>query len=78
PVLLADAFPRPDRGEEELEQFCQVMLLLFKPWRDISDLKGDCLNWKCAYDAYSFPPHLSKLIHNMNVENECKDARDSY
>ncbi|KAH7918367.1 hypothetical protein BV22DRAFT_988602, partial [Leucogyrophana mollusca] len=78
PVLLADPFPRPNRGDEELEKFCKVMVLLFKPWRKLSDIKGEYKTWKDAYDSYAFPNHLIKLIQNVNVENECKDARDSY
>jgi hypothetical protein len=31
PVILSPALPRPDRDEEEYEQWCRSMLLIFKP-----------------------------------------------
>ncbi|KAH7918453.1 hypothetical protein BV22DRAFT_982341, partial [Leucogyrophana mollusca] len=78
PVLLVDAFPRPDRGEEELNLFCPSMLLLFKPWHNLEDLKNSKPTWREAYDSYDFPVHLHRILHNMNIENECRDGQDSH
>ncbi|KAH7918549.1 hypothetical protein BV22DRAFT_1024425, partial [Leucogyrophana mollusca] len=78
PVLLCDSFPRPDRTSEEREQFCRAALLLFKPWRQYSELKGVHASYTQAYDNWDFPDHAKRVIHNLNIENECKDARDTY
>ncbi|KAH7925867.1 hypothetical protein BV22DRAFT_1104666 [Leucogyrophana mollusca] len=51
PVVLGDAFLRPDRTKEEKERFCEVMLLLFKPWRTFEDLKCGYSSWRAAYDV---------------------------
>ncbi|KAG1890326.1 hypothetical protein F4604DRAFT_1533592, partial [Suillus subluteus] len=76
PVLLGDSIHRPDRSEEEYEKYCCAMMILFKSWRDLSVLKGTYSSWSEAFDNETFTPEFLNLIHNMNIENECKDARD--
>ena len=78
PVMFGQALPRCDRGPEEKEQWCRAMTIIFKPWRQPSDLKEDDQSWTNAFEAARFHTRISKIIKNMNVENECKDARDSY
>ncbi|KAG2145269.1 hypothetical protein DEU56DRAFT_732367, partial [Suillus clintonianus] len=78
PLLLGDALPRPDQSEEENELHCRAMMLLFKPWREFSDLKSDVESWVDAFEKETFPSRLLAIIKNMNVENECKDARDAH
>ena len=78
PVLLGDRLPRPDRSDDEREQWARTVLTLFKPWRHPSELKDPSDTW---YDAYvQYAPAISqehmRIIHNMNVLSECKDARD--
>ena len=78
PVLLGDRLPRPDRSDEEREQWARTVLTLFKPWRHPSELKDPSETWYDAYVQYApaiTPEHMS-IIHNMNVLSECKDARD--
>jgi hypothetical protein len=78
PVLLGDALPRPDRSPEEREDWCRIMLALFKPWRKETDLKNGHSRWSEAFDAHTFSAESLRIISNINVENECKDARDNY
>ena len=76
PVLLGDRLPRPDRSDDEREQWARAVLTLFKPWRHPSDLKDHSDTWYDAYVQYApaiAPEHMS-IIHNMNVLSECKDA----
>ncbi|KAH7905484.1 hypothetical protein BJ138DRAFT_991661, partial [Hygrophoropsis aurantiaca] len=76
PVLLTDHIPRLNKSAEEDERWYRLMLILFKPWRTISDLLGDASNWKSAFESYTFSKRSMFLMHNMNIESECRDARD--
>lgn len=78
PVLLGDAIPWPDRSSECYERYCRAMMVLFKPWRDFETLKGENDSWTQAFEKESFPPAILSVISNMNIENECKDARDTH
>lgn len=78
PVILGPTIPRGDRGDDANEFWCRAMLILFKPWRSSLDLKAQFPTWKEAFTAYEFPNSAKKLMSNMNVEHECKDARDTY
>ncbi|KAJ7130145.1 hypothetical protein C8R44DRAFT_530274, partial [Mycena epipterygia] len=78
PVLLGPTLPRPDRSDAEYDKWCRCMLLLFKPWRSMAELKGDHASWASAFDATEFSPASQLIMRNLNVENECKDARDEH
>ncbi|KAG6371569.1 hypothetical protein JVT61DRAFT_9276 [Boletus reticuloceps] len=58
------------------EEWCRAMLILFKPWRTFEDLKGDQMSWRVAFDGTVFDEHAHHVMHNMDVESECEDARD--
>lgn len=78
PVVLGPHIPRPDRTEQERNDWSRVILLLFIPWRTPADLKRRDESW---YDAYMrqkdrIPPLHQSIIHNMGVLSECRDARD--
>ena len=78
PVLLGERFPRPDRSEEEREQWARAVLTLFTLWRHPFDLKEESETWYEAYERHSpniAPEHMT-IIHNMTVLSECRDARD--
>lgn len=51
PVLLGNAIPCPDQSPEEHEMYCRAMLLLFKPWRALQELKGEANSWCEALKA---------------------------
>ncbi|KAJ6517155.1 hypothetical protein DFH09DRAFT_940463, partial [Mycena vulgaris] len=78
PVLLGSTLPRPDRSDAEYARWCRCMLILFKPWRTMPDLKGVHASWESAFDDTVFSPSAKAIMHNLNVENECKDARDEH
>ncbi|KAG1856861.1 hypothetical protein C8R48DRAFT_554801, partial [Suillus tomentosus] len=78
PVLLGPGIPRSDGSEEDYECYCCSILLLFKSWRDLGDLRAECTTWSAAFDACDFSPSLKAIIRNMNVENECKEACDAH
>lgn len=59
------------------EQWSRAMLILFKPWRNPSDLKEDNESWVQAYERTVFPSTLEEIMQNMLVLHECKDARDA-
>ncbi|KAJ7207796.1 hypothetical protein C8J57DRAFT_1099114, partial [Mycena rebaudengoi] len=77
-VLLGPTIPRPDRGEVEREKWARAMLILFKPWRNLVDLKRPEETWSVSFDATVFSSKALQLMKNIDVENECKDARDEY
>ncbi|KAJ7126131.1 hypothetical protein C8R44DRAFT_617822, partial [Mycena epipterygia] len=77
-VLLGDKIPRPDRGKTEHVKWCRAMLILFKPWRKLGDLKDPNQTWEDAFSNTAFSAHCQRIMMNMNVENQCKDARDTY
>lgn len=78
PVLLGPSIPNPNRSEETKEFWARDILFLFKPWRNPLDLKGKDETWLHAYQSYqgSIPVKYTAIIANINVFNECKEARD--
>lgn len=78
PVLLGAVIPRPDGSEEDYEEYCWDMLLLFKPWCTLADLKGGNESWAESFVQHKFTTEINTIIRNMNVENECKDTRDQH
>lgn len=77
PVLLGDSLPRPDRKDDK-ERWCRAMLIIFKPWREVTDIKGGSRTWCEAFDKFKFSSEVWEVIKNMNVENECRDAREMF
>ncbi|KAJ7774870.1 hypothetical protein B0H16DRAFT_1303591, partial [Mycena metata] len=77
-VLLGDRLPRPDRGAAEKQRWYRAMLILFKPWRILSDLKAPGETWEAAFVRTEFGDGARVIMKNMNIENECKDAKDKY
>ncbi|KAI0027201.1 hypothetical protein K488DRAFT_6521, partial [Vararia minispora EC-137] len=75
PVLAGPRITRADRSEGERETFHRSMPILFKPWRIAEDLVPAGMTWTQAFCATTFSPYLAKIIRNIHVENECRDAR---
>ncbi|KAJ7881842.1 hypothetical protein B0H13DRAFT_1459892, partial [Mycena leptocephala] len=78
PILLGPTLPRPDRSDAEYERWCRAMLVIFKPWREPSDLRRPDETWKDAFSRTTFSEDLKQIMRNMNVENECQDARNEH
>ncbi|KAF9642415.1 hypothetical protein BDM02DRAFT_3073987, partial [Thelephora ganbajun] len=71
------ALPRRDR-EHLYARYCRLMLILFKPWQTVDDLRDDGQTWPSAFKAFlETCDHSTKcILNNMQVMHECKDAKD--
>ncbi|KZO91133.1 hypothetical protein CALVIDRAFT_456737, partial [Calocera viscosa TUFC12733] len=69
--------PRRDRSEEEKEQWCRAMLLLFKPWRSDSDIIESHPTWSSAWNGFPFQDAHRRIMVNMDLLHQCKDARNN-
>ncbi|KAJ7602342.1 hypothetical protein DFH06DRAFT_1023825, partial [Mycena polygramma] len=78
PVVMGPKIHRSDRTPEEKELWAQDIVILFKPWRKPHDLKTNEQSWlDVAEDLLvSLSSDALRIIHNMNVLTECRDARD--
>ena len=56
------------------------MLILFKPWFSIEELKGMDNSWVDAYSLFlsTCHPCISHIINNMQLMHECRDSRDDH
>ena len=54
------------------------MLILFKPWRLLADLKESSQFWSDVFNLHDFPNHLKTMINNINIEHKCKDICNIY
>ena len=79
PVILGDRIPRSDRSVGEREAWARMMLILFVPWREPSELRADGECWVDAFERqkHSISPMQMGVIENMNIFSECRDVRDS-
>ena len=80
PVPIGPSLPRRDR-EDTMARHARLMLILFKPWRRVSDLRAACDSWAEAYiawvgDQHGTYPGKKFLVDNVEAIQECKDARD--
>ena len=76
PSFIGGPLPRSDKGNREY--YCEIMLMLFKPWRTGNDLKQKKQRWDDAFDIYCFSAQQRKLMENFNVRYECHDAKDDF
>ena len=76
PNFLGGSLPRCDRGDREY--YCATMLVLFKPWRKLEDLKDKDHSWDEMFSKYTFTKRQLQLMRNFNIRYECNDARDDY
>ena len=53
-------------------------MIIFKPWRTPINLKDADKTWTEMFNTTEFGSELTKVIKNMNVENECRDVRGEY
>ncbi|KZT03542.1 uncharacterized protein LAESUDRAFT_615749, partial [Laetiporus sulphureus 93-53] len=68
-------FPRRDDPDKH-EYYCASMLLLFKPWHQVQDLKGEFLTWQEALRYFSQQVSDVTLAQMSNIEHyhKCKNA----
>ncbi len=79
PVPIGPAIPRRDR-EDVKERYCKLMLLLFKPWQCVDDLKDGSRTWAEEFDIFkeTAPSSALTVMNNMQILHECKDNRDDH
>jgi len=77
PVPIGPAFPRRDRAEL-FPKYCRLMLVLFKPWRVVEDLRTHGQTWVDAFNEFMevCDESIKSLLDNMQVLHECRDAKD--
>ena len=77
PVLLGPSIHNPTLTIESRELWAKDVLILFKPWRSVLELKHLSQSWLEAYNVFEqrLSPLHRKIIGNMHILNECKDAR---
>ena len=77
PVPIGPAFPRRDRAES-FPKYCCLMLVMFKPWRVVGDLRTPGQTWVNAFDEFmeACNNSIRVVLDNMQVLHECRDAKD--
>ncbi|KAG1851159.1 hypothetical protein F4604DRAFT_1513526, partial [Suillus subluteus] len=60
------------------EKYCRVMLILFKPWTTVADLRGTFKTWSDAFEDFviNCSPNKMFIMKNMQILHKCKDSRD--
>lgn len=78
-VPVGLSIPRRDRPDQ-LEQYKRLMLVLFKPWTNLKDLKEEYSSWDEAFESFivDCPQELKDIMDNMQLMHECKDSRDDH
>lgn len=77
PVPIGPALPRRDHPEL-LPKYCRLMLVLFKPWRVVGDLRAPSQTWVDAFFEFTeaCDDSIKVVLDNMQVMHECRDAKD--
>ncbi|KAF6744733.1 hypothetical protein DFP72DRAFT_825280, partial [Ephemerocybe angulata] len=81
PVPIGPAIPRRDTTDPAVnERYSRLMLILFKPWRNVADLRTQGQSWIEAFDEFvkTCDPFSKSRMDNMQVLHECKDSRDDH
>ncbi|KAF6764426.1 hypothetical protein DFP72DRAFT_799787, partial [Ephemerocybe angulata] len=81
PVPIGPAIPRRDTTDPAVnERYSRLMLILFKPWRNVADLRTQGQSWIEAFDEFvkTCAPISKSRMDNMQVLHECKDSRDDH
>lgn len=79
PVPIGPSIPQQDRDDVQ-EQYCCLMLILFKPWKHASDLQGSGQTWQSVFEEFSqvCPMQLKSVINDMQILHECQDSQDDH
>ncbi|KAH6896109.1 hypothetical protein BKA70DRAFT_1027422, partial [Coprinopsis sp. MPI-PUGE-AT-0042] len=75
PVLLGPNLIH--KGNTASDEWARDMVILFKPWRAISDLRGPGLTWLASFEAVQpqlTPCHIS-IIDNILVLTRSREDR---
>ncbi|KAF8060237.1 hypothetical protein FPV67DRAFT_1424117, partial [Lyophyllum atratum] len=74
-VPIGRALPRRDK-ELSLERHKRLMLVFFRPWRTVHDLRLGAESWSDAFQRHTFTPETIAIMDNMQILHECRDERD--
>ncbi|KAF8996886.1 hypothetical protein BDQ17DRAFT_1249157, partial [Cyathus striatus] len=77
PVPCGPGIPRRDREQSKIRH-ARLMLILFKPWRNVEDLRNTNMSWLDSYESFysTCSQQVWHCIDNMQILHECKDSRD--
>ncbi|TEB29564.1 hypothetical protein FA13DRAFT_1632013, partial [Coprinellus micaceus] len=77
PLLIGCALPRRDRPDV-FKRYCRIMLLFFKPWVKLTDLKESFETWQDAFADFetTCPMVVKTIMDNMQLLHECRDSKD--
>jgi hypothetical protein len=76
PNFVGGILPRCDKGNHE--DYCMVMLTLFKPWRTGTELRLPNTTWGSSFATHVFSGRQNDIMDNFNLRYECNDARDDF
>ena len=78
PTLIGSP-PRVDR-EDQREKYSRFVLILFKPWKQVTDLRHVNEMWSSALQEFLNSSNCTEecrnVIKNMRLLHECKDSHD--
>ena len=79
PVPIGPALPCRDQPEART-RYCRVMMMLFKPWRALSDLRDVSESWETMFDEFSpmMGGNHHQIMNNMQILHECRDSRNEH
>ncbi|KAF8871657.1 hypothetical protein CPB84DRAFT_1692017, partial [Gymnopilus junonius] len=76
PVMLGPSIPNRKVSQSAEVEWAKYMLVIFKPWRAIEDLKSADESWLNAYNAFESHDMRNDhrtIIKNMSILSECRD-----
>ncbi|PBK94461.1 hypothetical protein ARMGADRAFT_882685, partial [Armillaria gallica] len=71
------SIPWRDR-EDVYPRYCCLMLILFKPWNKVEDLRWPGQTWDDAFCEFmsTAPERVHKVVNSMQILHECRDSRN--
>ena len=74
PIVLCPSIPR-QTDKEKSEEYAKIILLLFKNWRSVTELKDNGLSWEDSLKMFlsTASKSILKLIENIECLNKSKD-----
>lgn len=79
PVPIGPSMPRRDQTDA-YPRYCRLMLILFKPWRTLLDLRDGSQSWESMFQPFvlTLNNECRGIIDNMQVLHECRDSRNDH
>lgn len=73
-IVIVRPYCSPDPNGPKYEQYCKQKLMLYKPFRVIEELQGDCNTYAAAYVIFlqsgNVPPSLQDDIQRLEQQNQ--------